>query len=87
MPRLKIGLIGDNIAASRAHELHGNAGRLTGVEVQYDKLVPRELGLDVVCEESRGVLVELHDLLSAFLVHRVPYVPRKSPRHPRLGTV
>ena len=46
MPDLLIGLIGDNIAASRAHELHGNAGRLCDIEVQYDKLVPRELGLD-----------------------------------------
>ena len=46
MPDLLIGLIGDNIAASRAHDLHGNAGRLCDIEVQYDKLVPRELGLD-----------------------------------------
>lgn len=46
MRKLLIGLIGDNIAASRAHELHGNAGRLSGIEVRYDKLVPRELGRD-----------------------------------------
>ena len=46
MNKLLIGLIGDNIAASRAHELHGNAGRLCGINVQYDKLVPRELGRD-----------------------------------------
>lgn len=46
MPDLLLGLIGDNIAASRAPELHGKAGRLTGVDVQYDRLVPRELGTD-----------------------------------------
>ena len=46
MPNLLLGLIGDNIAASRAPELHGKAGSLTGFEVQYNRLVPREMGLD-----------------------------------------
>ena len=46
MPDLLLGLIGDNIAASRAPEMHGNAGQLTGFTVQYDRLVPRELGMD-----------------------------------------
>ncbi len=46
MPHLLLGLIGDNIAASRAPALHELAGRLSGLEVRYDRLVPRELGLD-----------------------------------------
>ena len=46
MPDLLLGLIGDNIAASRAPELHGKAGRLTGFNVQYNRLVPRELDMD-----------------------------------------
>lgn len=46
MPDLKLGLIGDNIAASRAPDLHRIAGELTGLAVTYDRLVPRELGRD-----------------------------------------
>lgn len=38
-------MIGDNIAASRAPDLHHVAARLCGIEVQYDRLVPRDLGL------------------------------------------
>jgi shikimate dehydrogenase len=42
-PTLKLGLIGDNIAASRAPDLHRIAGRLNNMDVQYDRLVPKEL--------------------------------------------
>jgi len=42
-PTLKLGLIGDNIAASRAPDLHRIAGRLNNVDVQYDRLIPKEL--------------------------------------------
>lgn len=43
---LKLGLIGDNIAASKAPLLHSFAGRLAGLAVSYERLVPRELGTD-----------------------------------------
>ena len=43
---LKLGLIGGNIRASRAPALHRIAGRLAGIEVSYDLLIPAELGLD-----------------------------------------
>ena len=42
---LQLGLIGDNIARSRAPLLHCLAGRLAGLAVDYKRLVPRELGL------------------------------------------
>jgi shikimate dehydrogenase len=42
-PALKLGLIGDNIAASRAPDLHRIAGRLNNMDVQYDRLIPKEL--------------------------------------------
>jgi len=42
-PALKLGLIGDNIAASRAPDLHRIAGSLNNVDVQYDRLIPKEL--------------------------------------------
>jgi shikimate dehydrogenase len=45
-PDLLLGLIGDNIAASRAPLLHRLAGEQNGLRVRYDRLVPKELGLD-----------------------------------------
>jgi shikimate dehydrogenase len=46
VPTIRLGLIGDNIAASRSPALHRLAGRLCGLDVRYDLLVPRELKLD-----------------------------------------
>ena len=45
MEKMRLGLIGDNIAASRAPRLYAIAGRMRGVEVTYDLLVPAELGV------------------------------------------
>jgi len=41
---IRLGLIGDNIAASRSPALHRIAGRLTGLAVSYDLLRPADLG-------------------------------------------
>ena len=54
---IRLGLIGDNIAASRAPLLHKLAGELCGLSVSYDLLQPAELGCsfeDVLrrCERS-----------------------------------
>ena len=46
MPDLLLGLIGDNIARSKAPLLHHLAGRLCGLDVRYERLVPREMGAD-----------------------------------------
>lgn len=46
MAALKLGLIGDNIARSRSPRLHVEAGRLCGLDVSYERLIPRDLGLD-----------------------------------------
>lgn len=46
MTTIRLGLIGDNIAASRSPALHRLAGRMCGLDVRYDLLVPRELKLD-----------------------------------------
>ncbi len=46
MPDLLLGLIGDNIARSKAPLLHHIAGRLCGLDVRYERLVPREMGAD-----------------------------------------
>ena len=52
---LKLGLIGDNIAASRAPDLHRIAGRLNNMDVQYDRLIPKELNqtFDQIFETCR----------------------------------
>ncbi|MBS0126726.1 shikimate dehydrogenase family protein [Thetidibacter halocola] len=43
-PDLRLGLIGDNIARSRAPVLHRLAGDQNGMTVQYDRLVPKDMG-------------------------------------------
>lgn len=45
-PDLKLGLIGDNIARSRAPVLHRLAGEQNGMVVQYDRLIPKDMGED-----------------------------------------
>ena len=42
--QIRLGLIGDNIARSQAPKLHEIAGRLTGIPVMYERLVPKDLG-------------------------------------------
>lgn len=43
-PPIRLGLIGDNIAASKAPLLHRLAGELCGLSVSYDLLRPADLG-------------------------------------------
>ena len=45
MATIRLGLIGDNIAASHAPRLHKLAGTLRGTDIRYDLLVPAEFGL------------------------------------------
>ena len=56
MAKTRLGLIGDNIAASRAPDLHHAAARLCGIDVHYQRLVPRDLGLsfDAVVDRARS---------------------------------
>ncbi|MFC6487825.1 shikimate dehydrogenase family protein [Nitratireductor sp. GCM10026969] len=43
---IRLGLVGDNIARSQSPRLHRMAGRLCGLDVAYDRLVPADLGQD-----------------------------------------
>ncbi len=56
MAKIRLGLIGDNIAASRAPDLHHAAARLCGIDVSYERLVPRDLGLsfDATVDRARS---------------------------------
>lgn len=42
--RIRLGLIGDNIASSQSPRLHEIAGRLSGLKVTYERLVPPRRG-------------------------------------------
>ena len=55
MRKIRLGLIGDNIAASRAPDLHHAAARICGIDVAYERLVPRDLGLtfDAVIDQAK----------------------------------
>ena len=55
MPDLLLGLIGDNIKRSKAPVLHRLAGQLSGLDVQYDRLIPKdmEMDFDAVFERCR----------------------------------
>lgn len=44
MPKVLLGLIGDNIGRSRSPMLHRLAGRLCGLEVIYESLIPARIG-------------------------------------------
>lgn len=52
---IRLGLIGDNIAASQSPRLHELAGRLSGLPVSYERLVPKDRGqpFEAVFEEAR----------------------------------
>lgn len=43
-PSIRLGLIGDNIKRSQSPLLHTIAGRLCGLSIRYDTLIPAELG-------------------------------------------
>ncbi|HET7411609.1 MAG TPA: shikimate dehydrogenase, partial [Pararhizobium sp.] len=53
---LRLGLIGDNILDSRSPELHRIAGRLSGLDVTYNLLIPARLGkaFDAVFDDCRA---------------------------------
>lgn len=42
---IRLGLIGDNITRSKSPRLHRTAGAMTGVDVTYERLIPKDLGL------------------------------------------
>jgi len=52
---IRLGLIGDNIARSRSPLLHVEAGRLCGLRISYERLVPADMGLgfEAVFERCR----------------------------------
>ena len=62
MEKVRLGLIGDHIAASRAPRLYAIAGRMRGVETTYDLLVPAELGVGFDALFERCAAGDYHGL-------------------------
>ena len=62
MEKIRLGLIGDNIAASRAPRLYAIAGGMRGVEITYDLLVPAELGVGFDALFERCAAGEYHGI-------------------------
>ena len=52
---IRLGLIGDNIKPSQAPMLHREAGRLAGLDVSYELLIPAEIGkgFDLLFDDCR----------------------------------
>lgn len=89
VPRLKLGLIGGNIRASRAPALHEFAGRINGVPTTYDLLIPTEMGMEfeealTYCRAQgyRGV-----NITYPFKERVVSHVCIRDPLLARLGAV
>lgn len=53
---LRLGLIGDNISRSKSPRLHVTAGRLSGLDVTYDRLIPKDMQLtfDEVFDQAQA---------------------------------
>ena len=80
-PALKLGLIGDNIAASRAPDLHRIAGRLNNMDVQYDRLIPKELNqtFDQILESCRDNGYQALNITYPYKEHVVSQVTINDP--------
>ena len=86
---IRLGLIGDNIARSRAPALHEAAGRLAGLPVTYDRLIPRELGrgFEAVFADARRAGYRGLNSTYPYKERVVPHVAVPDPRVARLGAV
>lgn len=53
---IRLGLIGDNVTRSKSPLLHHTAGLLSGLNVQYDLLIPRDMDLsfDQAFDQARA---------------------------------
>lgn len=86
---LRLGLIGGNIRQSRAPALHRLSGRLTGIEVTYDLLIPAEIGLDFpdVFERCRTTGLRGVNVTYPFKEAVVPLITISDPEVARIGSV
>lgn len=88
-PVVRLGLIGDNIAASRTPALHEAAAPLIGRRVRYERLAPRALGLDfdAVFQRARAEGFRGLNVTYPYKERVVAKLRIEDPRVARLGAV
>ena len=86
---LRLGLIGDNIAASRAPALHRLAGGQTGVSVRYDRLVPADMNMafEQVFDQCRSTGYRGLNITYPYKERIVPFVRIDDPLVRAMGAV
>jgi shikimate dehydrogenase len=86
---IRLGLIGDNIKPSQAPRLHREAGRLAGIEVSYELLIPPELGkdFDTVFEEGRAAGMRGFNITYPYKMAAVAKAEIEDPLVRRLGAI
>lgn len=86
---LHLGLIGDNIAASRAPVLHRLAGEQNGLSVRYDRLVPSDMAMsfEQVFEQCRAIGYRGLNITYPYKERIVPFVRIDDPLVRAMGAV
>jgi shikimate dehydrogenase len=86
---IRLGLIGDNIRTSRSPALHALAGRLCGLRVSYDLLIPPDLGLSLaeVLDAAQAAGVRGVNVTLPYKERVLPLVRPASDEVARLGAV
>ena len=86
---VRLGLIGDNIVRSQSPRLHELAGRLTGIPVTYERLVPKDLGRDfeAVFDEARSGGYRGLNITYPYKERVVPLLDVRDPQIAALGAV
>ncbi len=89
MTQIRLGLIGDNIRASRAPALHRLCGLLTGLEISYDLFIPPALGesFDETFERLRNSGFAGTNVTLPYKEKVVPKVRIEDPGISRIGAV
>ena len=87
MTDIRLGLIGDNIARSKSPLLHVEAGRLCGLDVSYERLVPANMGLpfEAVFERCRDGGFRGINVTYPYKARVVPLVRIDGPEVSRIG--
>lgn len=86
---VRLGLIGDNIARSQSPKLHELAGRLLGIPVTYERLIPKDLGQDfeTVFENARRGGFRGLNITYPYKEHVTRFVTVPDPQVAVLGAV
>ena len=86
---VQLGLIGDNIGRSRSPRLHEVAGALIGIDVRYDRLIPKGLAqsFEAVFKTAQSSGYRGLNITYPYKERVVPMVAIPDPRVARLGAV